>query len=310
MPSAVSTSRDDRTRLELLLLSSLNLCEVIQIPSPSVVRHVVENWGRPLFDLFPLIVKSGHPWLVEREGVEHNVSHAREDYSTRVILYASRDRCVSKDSSFPQLHHGFGAGEIEPRGLQPPNSIRGIDQHDRTQKGSLVEVWYGRNQRVREELYRFRTHQGKRKSVVSLLLFRQGQLRNSSSGKFVWLSLASHEFPVCQVMQKDGDFSPIIARAQTETRAKASRSCITQIGWGLPIGLVYNIKDVKLYFMTSREIIKLLQDNGWVIERVRGSHHVMSHPDNPKLVVVPHPRKDFPIGTLRSIERVSGVKLR
>jgi predicted RNA binding protein YcfA (HicA-like mRNA interferase family) len=73
---------------------------------------------------------------------------------------------------------------------------------------------------------------------------------------------------------------------------------------------VYNIKDVKLYFMTSREIIKLLQDNGWVIERVRGSHHVMSHPDNPKLVVVPHPRKDFPIGTLRSIERVSGVKLR
>jgi predicted RNA binding protein YcfA (HicA-like mRNA interferase family) len=34
------------------------------------------------------------------------------------------------------------------------------------------------------------------------------------------------------------------------------------------------------------------------------------HPDKPGRVTVTHPRKDFPIGTLKSIEKQSGVKLR
>ena len=62
--------------------------------------------------------------------------------------------------------------------------------------------------------------------------------------------------------------------------------------------------------MNSREIIRRLEENGWRVLRVKGSHHVMGHSDNPALVVVKHPQKDCPIGTLKKIERVSGVKLR
>jgi predicted RNA binding protein YcfA (HicA-like mRNA interferase family) len=43
---------------------------------------------------------------------------------------------------------------------------------------------------------------------------------------------------------------------------------------------------------------------------VTGSHHHFTHPTRPGVVTVPHPVKDLKIGTLKSIERQSGVKLR
>ena len=61
--------------------------------------------------------------------------------------------------------------------------------------------------------------------------------------------------------------------------------------------------------MTLREVIRKLVANGWRLLRVSGSHHHFKHPTKPGIVTVPHPAKDFPIGTLKSIERQSGVKL-
>lgn len=60
--------------------------------------------------------------------------------------------------------------------------------------------------------------------------------------------------------------------------------------------------------MNSRVIIKKLEANGWVLKRTKGSHHHYRHPDNPHLVTVPHPKKDIPKGTLRSLEKLSGLK--
>ena len=62
--------------------------------------------------------------------------------------------------------------------------------------------------------------------------------------------------------------------------------------------------------MNSREVIRLLEDRGWVLDRVKGSHHHFIHPTKPGTVTVPHPRREIPIGTLRSIEKHSGVTLR
>jgi predicted RNA binding protein YcfA (HicA-like mRNA interferase family) len=62
--------------------------------------------------------------------------------------------------------------------------------------------------------------------------------------------------------------------------------------------------------MTSRDIIAALEADGWrEVSRV-GSHVQMKHPAKPGRVTVPHPKRDLPIGTLRSIEKQSGVKLR
>jgi predicted RNA binding protein YcfA (HicA-like mRNA interferase family) len=41
----------------------------------------------------------------------------------------------------------------------------------------------------------------------------------------------------------------------------------------------------------------------------KGSHLQLKHPVRSGRVTVPHPRKDLPIGTLKSIERQSGLQL-
>jgi predicted RNA binding protein YcfA (HicA-like mRNA interferase family) len=60
----------------------------------------------------------------------------------------------------------------------------------------------------------------------------------------------------------------------------------------------------------SREIIRKLEAAGWRLVRTTGSHHHFRHDGRPGTVTVPHPVKDMPPGTLRSIEKQSGVKLR
>ena len=62
--------------------------------------------------------------------------------------------------------------------------------------------------------------------------------------------------------------------------------------------------------MRSRDVIAALKNVGWEQVRQRGSHLQLKHPRRSGLVTVPHPNPDIPIGTLKSIERQSGLKLR
>lgn len=62
--------------------------------------------------------------------------------------------------------------------------------------------------------------------------------------------------------------------------------------------------------MRSGEIIKKLEKAGWVEVRQAGSHKHFRHPTTPGTVTVPHPKADMTIGTLKSIEKQSGVRLR
>lgn len=62
----------------------------------------------------------------------------------------------------------------------------------------------------------------------------------------------------------------------------------------------------------SRELIKILKKNGWIpTGKQTGSHKFFINPDKPELgkVTVPTPRKSYPIKTLKSIEKQTGVKL-
>lgn len=61
--------------------------------------------------------------------------------------------------------------------------------------------------------------------------------------------------------------------------------------------------------MDSREIIKALKRNGWYQVNQVGSHIQFKHPDKKGRVTVPHPQKDIPGGTLKSIEKQAGIKL-
>jgi predicted RNA binding protein YcfA (HicA-like mRNA interferase family) len=59
--------------------------------------------------------------------------------------------------------------------------------------------------------------------------------------------------------------------------------------------------------MKSADIIRELVKAGWILDRIRGSHHVFKHPDRPGHVVVPHPKKDLGIGLIKAIYKQAGL---
>lgn len=56
----------------------------------------------------------------------------------------------------------------------------------------------------------------------------------------------------------------------------------------------------------SRKLIQLLRQDGWELVATRGDHHQFRHPEKKGRVTVPHPNKDIPAGTVRSIYRQAG----
>ena len=57
--------------------------------------------------------------------------------------------------------------------------------------------------------------------------------------------------------------------------------------------------------LSSKEIIKVLEHNGFVFVSQKGSH--AKYRKGPATAIVPTPRKEIPVGTFRSIVRQSGL---
>jgi len=62
--------------------------------------------------------------------------------------------------------------------------------------------------------------------------------------------------------------------------------------------------------MRSRDVISAIQADGWYEVARKGSHVQYKHKTKHGRVTVPHPQRDIPIGTLKSIEKQAGLKLR
>ena len=60
---------------------------------------------------------------------------------------------------------------------------------------------------------------------------------------------------------------------------------------------------------SSRDIIKILKKNDWVLYSVRGDHHQFKSNIDGTKVTVPHPNKDLPLGTIKAIFRQAKIKL-
>jgi len=56
----------------------------------------------------------------------------------------------------------------------------------------------------------------------------------------------------------------------------------------------------------SRDIIRRLENEGWLHVRTKGSHSQFRHPATGAMITVPHPKKDLPIGTVRAIYKAAG----
>lgn len=60
--------------------------------------------------------------------------------------------------------------------------------------------------------------------------------------------------------------------------------------------------------LSSKDVIKKLNDDGWYEVRVNGSHHQFKHNTKKGTVTVKHPDKCIPKKTLSCIEKQSGIK--
>ena len=59
--------------------------------------------------------------------------------------------------------------------------------------------------------------------------------------------------------------------------------------------------------MSSREVIKLIEQDGWYLVAVAGSHYQFKHPRKPGKVTIPHPSRALAPKTVKSIRRQAGL---
>ena len=61
--------------------------------------------------------------------------------------------------------------------------------------------------------------------------------------------------------------------------------------------------------MTVREVLRIIEDAGWVMVAQKGSHRQYKHPDKPgQVTVAGHLKDDIAPGTLNSILRQARLK--
>lgn len=59
--------------------------------------------------------------------------------------------------------------------------------------------------------------------------------------------------------------------------------------------------------LSGKEMCRVLERLGWVLDRIRGAHHVYRHTDGRTVPVPVHGNKTMKIGTQRSVMRLAGV---
>lgn len=56
----------------------------------------------------------------------------------------------------------------------------------------------------------------------------------------------------------------------------------------------------------SRKLLQMLKRDGWELDRGKGDHHTFKHSEKTELITVTHPRRDLPVGLVRSVYRIAG----
>ncbi len=67
----------------------------------------------------------------------------------------------------------------------------------------------------------------------------------------------------------------------------------------------------RLKRVAGRQLVRVLERLDWRIDRIKGSHHIMRHPNFPRVTIsVPlHGRRTLPVGTLLSILKDANISV-
>lgn len=58
---------------------------------------------------------------------------------------------------------------------------------------------------------------------------------------------------------------------------------------------------------SPQHLIRLLESKGYLLKRIKGSHHIFFHAHDKRTIVVPMHGKDIPNGTFLSILKQAGI---
>ena len=62
--------------------------------------------------------------------------------------------------------------------------------------------------------------------------------------------------------------------------------------------------------VSGPEMCRLVEANGWVLQRIKGSHHIYSKPGERKIISIPvHGNRDLKTGLASRIARDAGVEI-
>lgn len=61
---------------------------------------------------------------------------------------------------------------------------------------------------------------------------------------------------------------------------------------------------------SPKEVIKILKENDWKLDRIKGDHSIFRKYGRKYLTIVPISRNTLKIGTLKSIEKQTGIKFK
>ncbi len=60
--------------------------------------------------------------------------------------------------------------------------------------------------------------------------------------------------------------------------------------------------------MKSKDVMKIIEKDGWYLVNIKGSHHQFKHATKKGRVTIPHPKTNLPKGTVKSILKQAGIK--
>jgi len=63
----------------------------------------------------------------------------------------------------------------------------------------------------------------------------------------------------------------------------------------------------KLPVRTGKQLVRILQANGFILDHITGSHHILVDEDG-KRITVPVHNRDLPKGTLSEILKQAGIR--
>lgn len=59
---------------------------------------------------------------------------------------------------------------------------------------------------------------------------------------------------------------------------------------------------------SSKDLIKIIESDGWTLDRIRGDHHQFVHKTKPGIVTIPHPEKNLGTWLINKILKQAGLK--